>query len=234
MPRATACGAYAHLTVSAPLAAVLFDLDGTLVDTISVCYLAFRRAVAGAGGPHLDDAEIHALFGPSEDGMMQRVLPRDWEKALELYFDEYERLLPMCPAVIPELASALALLRPRRILTGLVTGKTRVTAMMSLRHFGLDDVFDGVETGSPDGVVKATAIRGLLERWRLGPEQAIYVGDAVSDMLAAREAGVMAGGAAWALGSGGAELKDVGADLVFRDAGEFLAWLDSSTRPPSG
>lgn len=204
------------------------------MDTFSVCYLAFRRAVVGGGGQQLSDAEVHALFGSSEDGMMQRVLPRGWEQALELYFDEYERLLPMCPAVIPELASALALLRPRRILTALVTGKTRVTATMSLRHFGLDDVFDAVETGSPDGVVKATAIRGLLERWRLRPEQAIYVGDAVSDMLAAREAGVMAVGAAWALGSSGAELKEIDADVLFTDAGEFLAWLDSSTRPPSG
>jgi phosphoglycolate phosphatase/pyrophosphatase PpaX len=105
---------------------------------------------------------------------------------------------------------------------------------MSLRHFGLDDVFDAVETGSPAGVVKAKAIRGLLERWRLEPEQAIYAGDAASDMLAAREAGVMAVGAAWALGSGGAELKEVDADVIFRKAGEFLAWLDSSTRPPSG
>jgi phosphoglycolate phosphatase-like HAD superfamily hydrolase len=220
--------------VSTPLAAVLFDLDGTLADTLSVCYLAFRRAVTGVGGPPLGDAEIHALFGPSEDGMMQRVLPCGWEKALELYFGEYERLLPMCPTVVPELASALALLRPRRILTGLVTGKSRMTATMSLRHFGLDAVFDAVETGSPDGVVKARAIRGLLERWRLEPEQAIYVGDAVSDMLAAREAGVMAVGAAWALGSGGAELKEVDADVIFTDAGEFLAWLDSSTHPPSG
>ena len=105
---------------------------------------------------------------------------------------------------------------------------------MSLRHFGLDDVFDAVETGSPDGVVKAMAIRGLLERWRLRPEQAIYVGDAVSDMLAAREAGVMAVGAAWALGSGGAELKEIDADVMFTDARDFLAWLDASTRPPSG
>lgn len=215
------------------IAAVLFDLDGTLVDSFSVCYLAFRRGVVGGGGPELSDAEIHALFGPSEDGMMQRVLPDGWPKALELYFDEYERLLPTCPAILPELGSALALLRSRSIRTGLVTGKSRVTAMMSLRRFGLDDAFDGVETGSPDGVVKAQAIRDLLDRWRLAPEQAIYVGDAVSDVLAARDAGIMAVGAAWALRSRGIELEDAGADRVFADAGEFLAWLDMVTRLPS-
>ena len=47
------------------LAAVLFDLDGTLVDTLPICYLAFRGALERAGAPTLTDAEIHALFGPS-------------------------------------------------------------------------------------------------------------------------------------------------------------------------
>src|SRR2546425_9467822 len=98
------------------LGAVLFDLDGTLVDTLPVCYLAFRNAVTSSGGPALSDAEIHALFGPSEDGMMQRVLPAGWQQALPRYFEEYERLLPICLTVIPELVSALALLQRRRIL----------------------------------------------------------------------------------------------------------------------
>lgn len=212
---------------------MLFDLDGTLVDTLPVCYLAFRRALERAGSPTLSDAEIHALFGPSEEGMMQRALPEDWQGALPLYFEEYERLLPMCPTVIPELKAALALLRERRIPMGLVTGKSHVTAIMSLRHFRLDDVFDAVEPGSPHGVVKAPAIRRLLERWRLSPEQVVYVGDGASDMRAAREAGVMAAGAAWAYGARVAELKEAQADLIFTDAADFLAWLDSRTRPTS-
>src|SRR5437867_5690286 len=151
-------------------------------------------ARCSAGATPLSDAEIHALFGPSEDGMMRRVLPETWQSALPGYFEEYERLLPTCPTVIPELGAALALLRERRIPTGLVTGKSHVTAAMSLRHFGLDDAFDAVEPGSPEGVVKAPAIRRLLERWCLRPEDAVYVGDGASDMRAAHEAGVIAAG----------------------------------------
>lgn len=212
------------------VAAVLFDLDGTLVDTLPICYLAFRRAVDRAGGPSLSDAQIHALFGPSEDGMMQRVLPGGWQNALDVYFEEYARLLPTCSAVMPELAAALALLRRRRLFTALVTGKSRTTATMSLRHFGLDELMDAVETGSPDGVVKAPAIRRLVEHWRLPPTQTVYVGDAAADVLAARDAGVIAAGAAWAYGARVAELEAAGADVVFTEAGEFLAWLESNTR----
>jgi beta-phosphoglucomutase-like phosphatase (HAD superfamily) len=52
------------------LAGAIFDLDGTLVDTLPVCFAAFRRAFERLGGPpHSDDA-IRALFGPSEEGMM--------------------------------------------------------------------------------------------------------------------------------------------------------------------
>jgi len=53
--------------------------------------------------PALSDAEIHALFGPSEDGMMRRVLPDRWPAAPDLYFDEYARLLPTCPDLAPEI-----------------------------------------------------------------------------------------------------------------------------------
>ena len=132
--------------------------------------------------------------------------------------------------IAPEVSAALALLRERRISTALVTGKSRVTATMSVQHLGLDDAFDAIECGSPQGVVKADAIRRLLERWRLPPADAVYVGDGASDMVAAREAGVLAAGAAWAHGVRATDLKDAGADLIFTDAREFLTWLDAATR----
>ena len=172
-----------------------------------------------------------ALFGPSEDGMMQRVFPTGWEPALEIYLDEYERTLPRCPAVVPEIASALELLRQRQIPMGLVTGKSRATAEQSLRHFRLERVFDAVETGSPTGVVKADAIRRVLARWGVEPADVIYVGDASADMLAAREAGVMAVGAAWAAGVQVAELTASRPDVIFTDAAAFLAWLGSHLQP---
>jgi phosphoglycolate phosphatase-like HAD superfamily hydrolase len=76
-------------------------------------------------------------------------------------------------------------------------------------------------------VVKAQAIRRLIERWGAAPGQAAYVGDAVADVLAAREAGVVAVGAAWAQGSSAHDLSAAGADVVFTDAAAFLAWLAS-------
>jgi phosphoglycolate phosphatase-like HAD superfamily hydrolase len=211
------------------IAAALFDLDGTLVDTLAICYKAFRAAVFASNGPSLTDAEIHNLFGPSEDGMMKHVFPGAWEDALDLYFAEYERLLPTCAVVVPELLSVVRLLQRRDVRTAVVTGKSRVSAMMSLRHFGIEEAFEAVETGSPTGVVKAEAIARILNDWKIERAAAIYVGDGAVDMRAAREAGVLAVGAAWAFGARAAELEPAGANLIFTDVREFATWLRSNT-----
>jgi phosphoglycolate phosphatase-like HAD superfamily hydrolase len=102
--------------------------------------------------------------------------------------------------------------------------------MMSVRHFRLDDAFEVIECGSPEGIVKASAIRRVLAGWQMTPDRAAYVGDAGADMLAAREVGVVAAGAAWAHGTRVTDLKDAGADVIFTGAGEFVAWLDVATR----
>jgi len=138
------------------LAGAIFDLDGTIADTFAICFATFRNALAQVAGPAMTDAEIQAGFGPSEDGMFQRVVPARWQEAFTAYLGEYERHLPLC-AVFPGVAAALAWLRGRGLPVALVTGKSRPTALMSLRQFGLDGLFEPVETGSPAGVVKAAA-----------------------------------------------------------------------------
>ena len=63
------------------LAGAIFDLDGTIADTFGICFVTFRNALACVQGPPLTDADIHALFGPSEDGMFERVVPARWQEA---------------------------------------------------------------------------------------------------------------------------------------------------------
>jgi len=190
-----------------------------------VCFVAFRRAVERVGGRHFADDEIRALFGPSEEGMLQRAMPARWQEGLAVLLEEYERHLPLCPQFFPSVTAALDALREQGIPLALVTGKGPHTTAMSLKHFALDQVFDVVETGSPQGVVKAAAIARVVDRWRLPAADIIYVGDAVADMLAAREAGVVAVGAAWAPTAIPRELESAGADRLFTSAEDFRAWV---------
>ena len=82
-----------------------------------------------------------------------------------------------------------------------------------------------METGSPLGVVKAAAIARIVVAWGMTSREVIYVGDAVADMHAAAEAGVLAVAAAWAPSAIAAELAAASPHRLFTDASEFETWL---------
>ena len=207
------------------LAGAIFDLDGTLADTLPACYAAFRAACEGLGGPAYTNEQIRGLFGPSEEGMLQRAMPERWEAGLTILLAEYQRHLNVCSGVFPSVTSALQLLRERHTPLALVTGKGPFTTKMSLTHFGLDGVFDAVEVGSPQGVIKAAAIARVVARWGVAAADVIYVGDAVADVHSAREAGVIPIAAAWAPGAIAEELAATRPHALFTDAGHFRSWL---------
>ena len=211
------------------LAGAIFDLDGTLADTLQVCFAAFRAAFEQLGAPVYTDDRIRALFGPSEEGMRQRAIPERWQDAVASYLVEYEKQLPLCAGLFPAVDAALRLLRERGIPTALVTGKGQVSMAMSLTYFGLDGVFDAVESGSATGVVKADAIRRVVKRWDVDPGRVICAGDAGVDMVAAREAGVVPVGAAWAPSVVPGELEATRPHVIFTRAEDFHRWLHSIT-----
>ena len=66
------------------LRGIIFDLDGTLGDTIPVCIQAFQRTFHHYLGHLFTAQDIIAMFGPSEEGMLQRQLPQTWPQALDM------------------------------------------------------------------------------------------------------------------------------------------------------
>jgi pyrophosphatase PpaX len=206
------------------LAGAIFDLDGTIADTFAICFATFRSALEQVAGPSLTDTEIQARFGPSEDGMFERLVPARSHEAFAAYVTEYERHLSSC-TIFPGISGALTWLGEHRVPVALVTGKSRPTALMSLTAFRLDGVFDPIETGSPAGVVKAAAIARVVAAWRVPPHEVIYVGDAVTDVRAAHEAGVLAVAAAWTPTASAVELQAAAPHVLFTEVAGFHAWL---------
>ena len=70
---------------------IIFDFDGTLADTIPLCCAAFREVAQRRLGRDYSDAEIVAMFGPSEVGIFQEVAGDRWEVCLEDFLAIYER-----------------------------------------------------------------------------------------------------------------------------------------------
>ncbi len=205
---------------------VTFDLDGTLANTLPVCYAAFRRVFLEHTGREYSDAEIHGMFGPCEKGVFQAVLS-DWRPAFAAFLKEYESAHDMCPAAFPGIAPLLDHLRAAGVRLAVVTGKGTESAQISLRRLGLIDRFECIEAGSPHGGAKSESIARILKLWEAAPGELAHVGDAPNDIRAARESGVAALAAAWAPTARREALAAEWPDAIFDSVTEFEDWLSA-------
>ena len=153
----------------------IFDFDGTLADTIPLCREAFRRAIQKLDGRILTDEEIERQFGPDR----------------KLHAD-------LAPAPFPGTAELLSTLRNLGIRLAMVTGKRLESAEISLQFFHLSEFFPILETGSPEGGVKPDRIKRALSRLNAVASEAIYIGDAPTDVDACRSVPIRILSAGWA------------------------------------
>lgn len=211
------------------LRGLIFDLDGTIADTIPVCCAAFRTAILDSTGEEYSDEQIVALFGPSEEGIFQRMLGDRWQVAHRAFLHAYDAHHDMCSAPFPGIEDALAVLKDRGVQLAIVTGKGAWSADISVRRLGLARYFDIVESGSTEGIVKAAAIVDLLDRWQLPPTEVAYVGDAAYDVIDARKTAVIALAAAWAATADQGALTATEPDALFTSVDQFAEWIEERT-----
>ena len=213
--------------------AFLFDLDGTLVDSVYQHVLAWREAL-DAEGIELSVWRIHRKIGMS-GGLFTNMLLR--ETGLEIDPERIERLRQLHKAAyqrlsaevrpLPGARELLAFLTDAGIPWAIATSGRIETARPVLETLGID--FDRTPVVTRDQVRYAKPDPDLFleaaERLGVPIEQASVVGDSVWDMLAARRArslgiGLLSGG--YGLG----ELERAGAYRVFEDPAELLRHID--------
>ena len=210
-----------------PFRGIIFDLDGTLGDTLPVCFAAFRVTFRHYLNRDYTDQEIRAMFGPTEDGIFQDLFPSHWEESLDMYLREYRRAHDDCREPFTGIPEALDLLRQRGLLTAIVTGKGPGSAKISLEEMGLADAFDIVEAGSPRGGIKPDCMRKVLRAWDLPAERVACVGDAPSDIRSAHEIGATALGAAWASTADYDSLAALNPSHTFTSTQQFIEWIQA-------
>ena len=220
-------------TSSFRLRGLIFDFDGTLADTLPVIFTAFRRAFQEHTGRRFTDAQIEALFGLNEEGILRRVVGEpDWPRALETYLAEYEASHGLVPEPFPGILDVLDLLEKRAVATAVVTGKGDGSTAISLDRLDMRRRFTLVETGSPDAPNKPAAIGRIVAAWGSGTDGIAYLGDAAGDMEASRLAGVLPLAAAYASTARGDELAAQRPAAIFRTVGELNAWIDKHAQGP--
>jgi len=205
---------------------VIFDLDGTLANTLPLCIQAFRQSVEPLINRSISDAEIIATFGPSEEETIMALASNHYDKGVSDYLHYYERLHEMCPVPFSGMKDILRTLKNREVRIAMVTGKGKHSTDISLRHFELTHFFEFIETGSPKGARKAEGIQIILDGLTdIKKDEVIYVGDSPSDILASRKVGVPIVAAAWADTAEPEKLQELKPDELFYTIKDFSDWL---------
>ena len=212
--------------------ALVFDLDGTLVDTVYAHVFAWQRAFAEVGLP-IDGWRIHRRIGMS-GGLFVRAVGREIGRPLSdaeaeaiqrRHGELFRELLPD-RRTLPGATSLLAELHELGVVHGIATSGRRPEIDGSLEALGVGAGTVVVERGD---VTRAKPEPDLFlacaERLGVSPDECYVVGDAVWDLLAARRARMLSVGLLSG-GYGENELIQAGAFRVYRDAEELRASLD--------
>jgi 2-phosphoglycolate phosphatase len=180
--------------------AVIFDLDGTLADTFELIFSSWNAAVGPVVGRWFSDAEVIARFGPTEVEMIRREIPPEYhEAAIRRFRQRYEQDHDQLACVFAGVREMLAALASARVPIGVMTGKGRDTADITLAKLGWTNLFSSVVTGDEITRAKPDPQGLLLVAQQLGiePASCLYVGDAPADIRAGKAAGMKTVWAAW-------------------------------------
>ncbi len=211
------------------LKAIIFDLDGTLGDTIPLCITAFKKAIEPLAGRSFSEKEITDTFGPSEEGTIMALIPQQYEQGLRDYLQYYEALHDSCPRPFEGITRLLSTLKESGIRLSLVTGKGPHSTRITLQRFGMLDVFETIETGHIHGPRKPEGINAVLDRFNdIDTSEIIYVGDAPGDILACRKVGIPVVSVAWASSADAERLAGMHPDALFCSIDRFSEWVLAS------
>ena len=205
--------------------AVLFDMDGTLLDTLADMAAAVNHILSVHGYPLRTVEEVRAFVGNGARKLMERALPPDvtgdaFEALLEEYRQWYEAHACVKTAPYPGVPAVLAALHRAGVRCAVVSNKPDgATRELAARFFPGLPAFgqqDGVPAKpAPDMVYHALAELGVEA------SAAAYVGDSEVDVALARNAGLPLVAVSWGF-RGREALEEAGAALVVDDAATLL------------
>jgi phosphoglycolate phosphatase len=213
---------------------VLFDCDGTLIDSASVIVNAMVSAFVRNGLPAPDAQEIRAIIGLSLPSATAVLASRHPEAPVSALVTAYKAAYrdsvveeSLHEPLFPGVAEALDRVEDERTLLGIVTGKSRAGLTRVLAAHGLSGRFivtrtadDAASKPAPDMVLQS------LDETGAEAARTVVIGDTSFDMAMARAAGVRAVGVSWGY-HGVAELEAAGAETVVQAAADLPAIVNA-------
>ena len=223
---------------------LLFDLDGTLIDSVPDLSKALNATLEELALPRYDEATIRSWIGNGAAMLVKRGLvgkreiDREPEKALfqkamRIFLERYAVVLNEATGLYPEVAETLEILKDRGYRMAIVTNKPSQFVGPILENLGIESYFEHVLGGEDLPKKKPDPLPLLHTCEILGcrPESSVMIGDSSNDILAAKAAGIPAVAVAYGY-SAERPVKELGADAVVERFGELLRLFLKKDRRP--
>ena len=202
--------------------AIVFDLDGTLIDSLPDVRAALNRVLVEDGRREVSLAEAQGMVGEGATALLELALAATGEavsgdtfdRLLARYLEFYRQSPADLTVVYPGVFEVLEMLRAEGLRMGICTNKPEMMSNLALGALGMSHLFSAVVGGDtldfrkPDG----RHVTAVLDRIGAHPASSVMVGDSQTDMRAARDAGLPV--VAVAYGYSGVPPHELDADIL--------------------
>ena len=205
--------------------AVLFDFDGTIMDTNTIILQSWKHTFNTVLGRDPVHEEIVATFGEPLDVTMGKLFPdRDTHEMVETYRNYQRHIYRDAITMFPGMKEAILELRERGYKVAIVTSRLWSSTKQGLYKFDISEMFDAVVSAEDTSIHKPDPTPCLLclEKLGIGPEEALMVGDSKFDILCAHNAGVKAVLVSWTISVSDEGRRQLAPEYDSQDAMELL------------
>jgi len=178
---------------------ILFDLDGTLLDTNELIIQSFKHTYKRHLNKHVHKEEIIKSFGEILKITLDREFGEYSEEAIKTYrgfqVENFEKLI----AIHNGVGEGVKELHRLGYKLGIVTSRLNESTVKGLKHFGLVDYFESIISADDTEIHKPDPTPAFMALAKLGgkPEETIIVGDSPFDILCGKNAGITAVAVGW-------------------------------------
>ena len=197
------------------ISVALFDLDGTLVDSLDDLTDAVNHMLAGFGRQQLESVQVRQLVGKGARNLVQRALATDSPEEInrglaaftefnELHIADKSRLYPGVRELLQQLAND-------GIRMAVISNKQEALSRLILKTLKVDAFFDIIAGGDtfPEMKPSPLPLVRVIDEFNCSPAEAVMVGDSINDIQAGNRAGITTIGCGWGYGES-QELSEAG------------------------
>jgi 2-phosphoglycolate phosphatase len=172
---------------------IIFDLDGTLIDSYPAIQESLNSVLAHFGLPKVNLPTVKKMVGRGLENLIQQAIGEEHkEQGIELFRKSYDETVMRGTFLLPEVAETIRALNEQGIKMAIASNKPSIYSRTILENFGLNPFFEACY--GPD-IVKQTKphpamLEGLMKELNANKKETLYVGDMLIDVETARNAGI--------------------------------------------